>query len=282
MVKDAEEIKTSVVDQLAELKARQNKVDGRLEKLVEQKAEISQLVYDRIRSDYEARAENLAKEAAPLMEQARLEVRDLQAIMGKAELEVRELEYDKEELEVRHRLEEFDEQELKTRCSKIDSALESSAAQLSDLQEIREKFLDVFGSEEEMSIEQEMEESTSEVREVLPEAEADADEAERKSSATQLLPLAFLSLEDAEGQSMRVPLGPSTSIGRTDDNDVPVEDESVSRHHAEILKEDEGFVIRDLESQNGTYVNGEAVGKHLLTEGDRVMLGAAQFIFRCA
>ena len=68
-------------------------------------------------------------------------------------------------------------------------------------------------------------------------------------------------------------------IGRETAADVCVADASVSRRHTKIEKEDDGFVITDLESLNGTFVNDLPVKSRLLQHGDRLRIGDSQFVF---
>lgn len=73
---------------------------------------------------------------------------------------------------------------------------------------------------------------------------------------------------------------PAISIGRLGSNDICLEDPFVSRHHCVIRNEDDECLIEDLNSANGTYVNGERVNKGLLKEGCLIQIGASQFIFK--
>jgi hypothetical protein len=73
-----------------------------------------------------------------------------------------------------------------------------------------------------------------------------------------------------------------TSIGRASDNLVHLLDEAVSRHHAEIVPGPQGYLLRDLGSENGIYVNGERTGEHVLHEGDVVQIGSRTLVFRSA
>ncbi len=68
------------------------------------------------------------------------------------------------------------------------------------------------------------------------------------------------------------------TLGRLSDNDIPIPDSTVSRYHAEILKIGDGYVIRDLDSKNGTYVNSERILEAFLKDGDEIGLG--KFILR--
>ena len=65
-------------------------------------------------------------------------------------------------------------------------------------------------------------------------------------------------------------------LGRHPRCDIVLEDESVSRRHAQILFRDGIWVIRDLGSTNGTTVNGARVGRSSLCSGDVLGLGAAR------
>ena len=67
-------------------------------------------------------------------------------------------------------------------------------------------------------------------------------------------------------------------IGRTSDNDLVLSDLSTSRHHAELRKTSDGkYQIVDLDSHNGTFVNGQRVTSATLTEKDIVGIGPATF-----
>jgi pSer/pThr/pTyr-binding forkhead associated (FHA) protein len=67
-----------------------------------------------------------------------------------------------------------------------------------------------------------------------------------------------------------------TRIGRSADNDIVISDKSVSRYHATISLENGRYVVRDLESQNGTWVSGRRVGSVQLADGDRIRFGDAE------
>ncbi|MFG3026790.1 FHA domain-containing protein [Streptomyces sp. NPDC048254] len=82
----------------------------------------------------------------------------------------------------------------------------------------------------------------------------------------------------------RIPvLDTRVTFGRNSENTVVISSLSVSRFHAEIVfDEDKGYVLSDLESSNGTLVNGEEVESRLLQPGDEISLGDQEFRFEVA
>lgn len=79
-------------------------------------------------------------------------------------------------------------------------------------------------------------------------------------------------------------LGSLTTLGRDESADVVVDDPGVSRRHSEIRVTTDGphlvTSIRDLNSTNGTFVNGERITSQRLEDGDRLTLGRTSATFR--
>ena len=69
------------------------------------------------------------------------------------------------------------------------------------------------------------------------------------------------------------------SLGRDASNGLPISDPSVSRRHCLIEPGDGIFRVRDLESRNGTLVNGQAVQEHTLRHLDEIAIGDSVFLF---
>jgi pSer/pThr/pTyr-binding forkhead associated (FHA) protein len=69
-------------------------------------------------------------------------------------------------------------------------------------------------------------------------------------------------------------------IGRSPENDITLLDDGLSRQHAVLLRDDSGiFSIEDLQSSNGTKVNGKRVRAAELCHGDEIQLGRTVFRF---
>lgn len=93
--------------------------------------------------------------------------------------------------------------------------------------------------------------------------------------------MAILKFGPAEGDEGReFPLDrDQVTIGRADDNVCALGDQAASRRHAEITKTATGFVINDLGSSNGTWVNRERIETHQLVDGDEIKIGATALVF---
>lgn len=69
------------------------------------------------------------------------------------------------------------------------------------------------------------------------------------------------------------------TIGRDAANHVCIDDSSVSRRHCMIVQDGDHYIVRDLGSYNGTFVNGAAVQERILEHGDRIAVGGSVFQF---
>lgn len=86
---------------------------------------------------------------------------------------------------------------------------------------------------------------------------------------------------DAPGGGDLWLIAPLCRLGRASDNDITFENDSVSGHHAEIYHLPDGtFQICDLNSTNGTWVNGQRINGQILKNGDVVELAEVRLHFR--
>lgn len=73
-------------------------------------------------------------------------------------------------------------------------------------------------------------------------------------------------------------VGEALTFGRDADNDISLDDAQVSRHHAILRRQGEQLILEDLESLNGTWVNGERIrGPHILQPTETISMGASVF-----
>ena len=80
----------------------------------------------------------------------------------------------------------------------------------------------------------------------------------------------------------QIPKGISLTIGRRKINNVIINDMAVSGHHAKIDSVGDGFVLIDLQSKNGSFVNEQLINSHWLKNGDIINIGEHSLVFNCS
>lgn len=98
---------------------------------------------------------------------------------------------------------------------------------------------------------------------------------------TQSYKLVFLEGEN----NMDIPemaMKDNISIGRSPTNDIALKASKVSRQHAAINKYKDRYIIIDLKSSNGVFVNGRKIEEHTLEEGDEISIGGYRMVFKKA
>ena len=84
-----------------------------------------------------------------------------------------------------------------------------------------------------------------------------------------------------KSERRRIPLGSEPlAIGRDPENELVLDDRRVSRRHAEIRLRLGRYTLYDLQSTNGTYVNGRRVAEIVLSDGDRVQIGGSELVIQ--
>jgi pSer/pThr/pTyr-binding forkhead associated (FHA) protein len=96
------------------------------------------------------------------------------------------------------------------------------------------------------------------------------------------MPTLTLKFKDREIQTYTLETGGSLTIGRKENNDVSIENLAVSGSHAKVDSVGDGFLLTDLQSKNGTFVNEQRVSSHYLKNNDVVIIGKHTLAFAYA
>ncbi|MBI2092162.1 MAG: FHA domain-containing protein [Deltaproteobacteria bacterium] len=102
---------------------------------------------------------------------------------------------------------------------------------------------------------------------VLPETHSDI------TKKTALTGEARVIIIEGEHSGQEYKLKKETTIGRANTNTIVIKDAKVSRQHSVIKQAGNGFVVLDLNSSNGVYVNHERIKEHALGDGDQIQIG---------
>jgi pSer/pThr/pTyr-binding forkhead associated (FHA) protein len=93
------------------------------------------------------------------------------------------------------------------------------------------------------------------------------------------MPTLKLNFKDKSLGDYQLQKGFSLTIGRRKNNDVVIDNLAVSSHHAKIDSVGDGFVLIDLKSKNGSFVNEELINAHWLKQGDVISIGKHSLTF---
>ena len=290
----------SALDDLLELVARQRRIEEFRTRADSRRDRVTAAVYDRVIADYDARLKALRVEAAPLKRRVRADHQKLQGDADNLRRRLDTARLGKEEFEFRRELGELDDAEFARRIDAPAATLKQCQSELDAIEAQAARFLEALGPEDPAADLPDPEPdpvplagafanggdetmlSTPEGFSLptFPASAPPKSSSGPDSGATVKLPAGVLVLEE-EGGSTEYRLAASNNIGRTMDNQVQLVCAGVSRRHALIaLGPNRQYVITDLQSQNGTFVNGEKVSEARLSDGDRIKIGEAVLVFR--
>jgi pSer/pThr/pTyr-binding forkhead associated (FHA) protein len=91
------------------------------------------------------------------------------------------------------------------------------------------------------------------------------------------MPKLILQFEDVTLKE--VPVGQAVTIGRLPGNSLVIDSPIVSSKHARVVRDGDDFVVEDLKSTNGTFVNRQRVTRHRLRDGDVMVVGRHRLVF---
>ncbi len=308
MLEELAKIDTTDVEALAEIKRDVEGVQKLVDNANTSKDKVAPAIYARVMKDYAARLKALEDKARPLRQKARGEFTKLRALHGQLQQKLDGAQLDQSELEFRHEIGELSDAEFEAKRNSAQEALAGSKKDFDEVDRISQSFLEVIPALPEPPPAQPKppppaaparysEMLTHELR--APQTPVGPDfgtvvvsleEAHGLVAAAGAGPSGNVAtmfatrgrlVEDAHGKQGQVfILGPITTVGRTPENNIPLDKPEVSRRHAQIVLSADGFTISDNSSGNGTYVNGERITKHRLKDGDRIQIGTHCFFFR--
>jgi hypothetical protein len=103
-------------------------------------------------------------------------------------------------------------------------------------------------------------------------------ESTRRESARETTSLVIRAGGGREGEAISLDADVVT-IGRSPHSDLFLDDVTVSRHHARVINDGSGYLVEDLNSLNGTYVNRRRIERHRLAGGDELQIGKFKLAF---
>ncbi len=96
------------------------------------------------------------------------------------------------------------------------------------------------------------------------------------------MPTLILKFKEESKGEFSLDRGTSLTMGRKSSNNIVIDNMAVSGTHAKVDVLEEGFLLTDLKSKNGTFVDGKPISSHWLQKGDVITIGKHQIVFEAA
>ena len=258
------QIDTAVLDQYIEAIRQQHILEEFRAKAEQMKGRVDDAVSKRVIGDYAGRLQTLQTTTEPLRTKVRAEFERLRAAYERFEQLHERAWMEKQELEFRQQVGEIDAIQASERLAGPAQTVEDCRTGMARLEQIKARFIDAFGSEEAL-----LGYTTRRTGINVP----------TNPEARPATVRAIIRVESEGPDTLDFALGAVTRIGRADENEIALQSRGLSRQHAMIVATARGFTIRDLESQNGTIVNGQRITERELADGDVILVGDARLRF---
>ncbi|MBU4483962.1 FHA domain-containing protein, partial [bacterium] len=295
-------INEKLLEESANLKAERDLIKERIGKIEEKRSNVTPSVYQKVKSDYSVRL----KEATDALLEKKTDIdRELSALYEARNKITGQLESHKqilEEAKFRNMLGEFDDKQFKDESTQASEKVKKFERVLAAVNNNVSRYEAIFGEEnailEEdidfgLPAEGETGRATSPSISVTGQEEdeylvgvetGDYFAAENeKTDRAPVNPIGQPKIEITSGDNKGefFPVTNNMSIGRADANAITLKEAKVSRQHATIKEKAGGFVLLDLNSSNGVFVNGHRIKEHVLSDGDEIEIGDFKLKFSC-
>lgn len=275
-----------LLDESLKLKEERRILKERLGKIEKTRGEVSQQVYEKVKSDYLARLEGVNNQLLTKKQDIDRELAGLYETRDKIQTNLKSHKDVLEEIQLRHQLGEYSPSEFQ-KHSKTEADKVSRFEQvLTGVQNNIRRYETLFEGEEDLMTP--AEEGPLQISEEIDEWEKEASEASAESSkgessenpewmedtkvnAEEAPRLTITSGKQDVGKAF--PINGTLTIGRSHTNQIVLKDAKVSRQHAEIKRQGTEFLLIDLNSSNGTLVNGQKIHEHILNPNDEINVG---------
>lgn len=282
------QIDTSCLQAFQTLDHEAQGLRGLLEKAESLKHKVPSLVFDRVVQDYTNRLQALDAQASRLKARANSELARITVLHERLQAALEYARLGLQEVEFRREVGELDDESFERRRKAAGEIVADCEKELDDVERVSARFAEAMpGARGDASTSEPT--TIKGMKSPVPAGAVETGSVPAGSVpagpvpaevTTLSVPSAQLVPDPAKNGLRRHVLSGLTLIGRTVDNQIPIDSPDVSRRHARIALTHEGFVLTDLNSGNGTYVNGARVSECALRNGDRVQFGKSTFVFQ--
>ena len=313
-------INQELLEEATQIKEQWRVIRDRLEKIESNRSQVTPAVYERVKSDYQSRLEEITNTLMDKKQDIDSELESLYTTRSTISKQLEEERQSLEEIKFRNMLGEFTKEEYQEqgrekqeRIGKLETAMLAVNTNISRYESIFHEEAELLGveaatpetkgevREEAMEVSPEQPVQTDEEGYILNETEgpdyfsaagttegetgphAVSEESQTMrapkppegppATAEKALPHARVVIISGDQAGAAYPVKDTITLGRADSNTIALKDAKVSRQHAQIQQHGNQFIVVDLSSSNGTYVNGEKIEEHVLQNNDEIQIG---------
>lgn len=255
-----------------------------LEKADEHRSTVNDKIYQRVKTEYDQQLSEVTSDLAPIEREIGEERESAQRRLADMEEGLNELREQQDETVFRHRIGEYNQNKLTEMETSLSPQIEEKTRQKETLatflQRIDEALDESAPAEERRnSYADEVISGLADHPVVDDSPMSEAEMEPPKKDDEQLIPFPNLIVTTGKQSGKKIPLLPMTmTIGREHDNNIELKDEEVARYHARVVYQDNRFVLEDLNSSTGTWVNGVQITETALNNKDKIRFGKTEMV----
>jgi hypothetical protein len=231
-------IDTSGIETLKELKAEQDVIRERIDKMTSMKDKVSEQVFNKVHTEYAGKLDAIQEQAEPLKNKIRGQYAVLKDIVDGVQTELSTLELEKEEFEFRNTLGEFEEDAFQEQMEKWKVRHMEKQAEMEELENLKTEFLSAFDSPDDLEIKTSLETIPVTTRPPTPAAEPEVVAPEDEA--------AFIA-EEAEAPSLEETADLSVNVFPQDPDPIPEDPEPVMLPELDTVPTEDGEIETDLD-----------------------------------
>ncbi len=296
-------INQALLGEATKVKEQWKVIKERIEKIKENKGKVSAPVYERVFSDYQERLAKITEEVLEKKKAIDQELVTLYETQGRIAAELEAHRHALEEIKFRNILGEFSEEEYQRKAKEEQDKISKFETVLSAVNTNIGRYEDLFKEEVELfSLEEKKIEHAETIEEEIPFVEfgEEAHEAnyftqgpeqqrEEPVELSSTLRTARVKISERNARVVIIsgddagatyPIKDSITFGRAESNTVVLRDAKVSRQHAKIIQKGGEYILMDMNSSNGTFVNGERIEEYVLSNNDEFTIGDTTIQFQ--
>lgn len=283
-------VNAELLDSAAKIREERRLLQDRLQKLEAGRQGVSDAVYQRVRSDYLTKLDNCSQRFEALKKSLDTELVTLTEKKIRVEANLKHHREEVEEAKLRNSLGEFSKGDFEKialqeteEVKRLESSLESFGKEIKRIEEL-------LPSEKQppparpSAHPSPVQEAPSSFTSTATKKSTSVDSTSKifldKIAPQKEKSIPTLAVMEDGKVIQKIPVDKNINIGRSPSNEIVLNEAKVSRQHAQVQISSDQYVLIDLNSSNGTFVEGKKISEHILNANDEIRIGKATLVFK--